>query len=129
MKDINFYGFVACGFAVLVVIMGFMFNSRTIEIKPTYIPQISEEEKYFNQLTEAIIKCESDGKMVWGDLDKPHKAFGVAQFQKRTFDWLCKLSGKDLDYYSAEDQKELLRWALENWHGRLWTCYSIIKGF
>ena len=99
------------------------------QLRELKIPTISEEEKYFDQLTEDIIQCESQGKMVWGDLDKPHKAYGVAQFQERTFDWMCKLSGKNLDYANADHQRELLRWALENNYGRMWTCYYKIKGF
>lgn len=99
------------------------------QLRELKIPTISEEEKYFDQLTEDIIQCESQGKMVWGDLDKLHKAFGIAQFQKRTFDWLSQEYGKKLNYNSAQDQRELLRWAVENGHARLWTCYSIVKGF
>lgn len=101
-------------------------NERVAKLE-LQAPTISEEEKYFNQLTEDIIKCESSG--IENAIGDGGLAYGVAQFHRETFEWLCKLSGKDLDYYSAEDQKELLRWALENWHGRLWTCYSIIKGF
>lgn len=99
------------------------------QLRELKIPTISEEEKYFDQLTEDIIQCESQGKMVWGDLDKPHKSFGVAQFQFRTFQWLSDLYGKKLNYNSSQDQRELLRWAVENGHARLWTCYSIVKGF
>ncbi len=112
-----------------IVISVFLWGIFCFAFAPTSVkPQmISEEEKYFDQLTEDIIQCESQGKMVWGDLTLEHKAFGVAQFQKRTFDWLSELYGKKLNYYSAEDQKELLRWALENWHGRLWTCYETVK--
>jgi len=131
MKDFKYILLLLAAIAVwgLAIFGAIVFVSPKTETVVFVYPQASEEEKYFDKLTEAIIKCESQGEMVWGDLDKPHKAYGVAQFQKRTFDWLCELSGKDLDYYSAEDQKELLRWALENWHGRLWTCYSVVKGF
>jgi hypothetical protein len=93
--------------------------------KPTDMK--SEEDKYYDWLAENIIMCESEGKMVWGDLDLEYKAFGVAQFQERTFNWLSKLSGKKLDYDNQEHQKELLRWALENNYGYLWTCYNKVK--
>lgn len=121
---------VAIGIVALLGIAGNFYNKAQIQqLKELYVPTVSEEEKYFDQLTEDIIQCESQGKMVWGDLDKPHKSFGVAQFQFRTFQWLSDLYGKKLNYNSSQDQRELLRWAVENGHARLWTCYSIVKGF
>ncbi len=111
------------------MIWGFivLFSPRTTTIIPTKTPSISEEEKYFDQLTEDIIQCESQGKMVWGDLELAYPAFGIAQFQRRTFNWLSNLANKDLDYNSEQDQRWLLRWALENNYGRMWTCYEIVK--
>lgn len=113
---------------LLLILVGLNTVIATAVAPITDKPQtISLEEIYYQELTEEIIQCESGGQMVWGDLDKPHKAFGVAQFQKRTFLWLCKLSGKDLDYTNPDHQKELLKWALENNYGHLWTCYEIVK--
>jgi hypothetical protein len=128
MKDISeiaIITLIVCSMALATA--GLITHEITITKEEIQIPTISEEEKYFDKLTEDIIQCESQGKMVWGDLNLKHKAYGVAQFQERTFKWLCELSGKDLNYYSAEDQKELLRWALENNYGRMWTCYEIVK--
>jgi len=135
MKDTNEYfyrmvlGIMSTTVLVLVFFVAFASTNNTKTPTAFVYPQISEEEKYFDKLTEDIIQCESRGLMVWGDLDKPHKAYGVAQFQKRTFDWLCKLSGKTLDYHSAQDQRELLRWAIENDYGYLWTCHRNIRGY
>lgn len=79
------------------------------------------KENQFEILADKIIECESHGdETAVGD---GGRAFGVAQFHKPTFDWLCKLSGKDLDYYNANDQRELLIWALENNRGYLWSCF------
>uniref|UniRef100_A0A6M3JN77 Transglycosylase SLT domain-containing protein n=1 Tax=viral metagenome TaxID=1070528 RepID=A0A6M3JN77_9ZZZZ len=72
-------------------------------------------------LADKIIQCESGGdNNAVGDNGK---ARGIAQFHRPTFDWLCRLSGKDLNYYNAQDQRELLVWALENGRGYLWSCF------
>jgi len=111
------------------MIWGFivLFSPRTTTIIPTKTPSISEEEKYFDQLTEDIIKCESSG--IENAVGDGGLAYGVAQFHRETFNWMCKLSGKNLNYYNAQDQKELLRWALEAGYQRHWTCYAKVKGF
>jgi hypothetical protein len=114
------------GFVVLGIVVVGKFSHREIIINPQ-APTISEEEKYFDQLTEDIIKCESSG--IENAVGDGGLAYGVAQFHRETFNWMCKLSGKNLNYYNAQDQKELLRWALENGYQRHWTCYSKVKGF
>jgi len=75
-------------------------------------------------LAEVIIQKESNGKMVWGDHDKKHKAFGIAQFQERTFNWLKKESGMPyLEWKNEQDQETLLIWALAHDYCYLWsTC-------
>lgn len=78
------------------------------------------------QLIQKIISCESSGRHtnVWGDLDYKHPAYGVAQFQERTFNWMRGLAGRnDLEWKNKEDQLWLLAWALENGKGKFWTCY------
>lgn len=112
----------------IVWAIGLPFRKHEIMVNSTtIIPTISEEEKYFDQLTEDIIKCESQG--IENAIGDGGLAYGVAQFHRETFNWMCKLSGKNLNYYNAQHQKELLRWALENGYQRHWTCYSKVKGF
>lgn len=73
-----------------------------------------------SEVVYEIIKCESQWKEdAVGD---GGRAYGLAQFHRPTWDWLCELSGKDLDYYEPHHQIELLTWALENGRGYLWTC-------
>jgi len=75
---------------------------------------------------EKIIMCESGGRHdVWGDLDKPHRAYGIAQFQRRTFNYLKKLARKpELEWKNKDDQLWLLRWAVKNNMSHHWTCAS-----
>lgn len=68
----------------------------------------------------AVISCES--QWVETAVGDGGKAYGLAQFHKPTWEWLCKLSGKNLDYYNPQHQIELLSWALENNRSYLWTC-------
>ena len=64
---------------------------------------------------------------VWGDKNYIHKAYGIAQFQKRTFYWLMDISGKkNMKWKNKDDQIKLLKWALENGQGELWSCYRIL---
>jgi hypothetical protein len=75
-------------------------------------------------LADYIIEKESGGKMVWGDKDKKYKAFGIAQFQERTFNWLKQESGMPyLNWKNEQNQETLLIWALEHGYCYLWsTC-------
>jgi hypothetical protein len=73
---------------------------------------------------QKILTCESgyrhDG--VWGDNGK---SYGIAQFQKRTFNNFKKLAGRpELSWYSQKDQLWLLDWALRHNFGKYWTCYK-----
>jgi len=78
-------------------------------------------------LAEAIIQCESNGRMVYGDLHLNPPSYGVAQFRPATWKWMKEQSGmKDLDYYSEADQRTLLIWAIENGLQEHWTCYGKI---
>jgi len=70
-----------------------------------------------------IIKCES--QWVETAIGDNGRAYGLAQFHRPTWDWLLRLSGKDLNYYNSQHQIELLTWALENGRGYLWSCYEI----
>lgn len=71
-----------------------------------------------------ILSCESkfrhDG--IWGD---NYKSYGIAQFQKITFDELKTRAGKpDLRWHSMSDQLWLLDFALRNGYAKKWSCYS-----
>jgi len=90
-----------------------------------YPNQIDIEKIKIDYIANQIIECESNNKMVWGDNHLPVKAYGVAQFQLETFNWLKKLANRpELNYYSEEDQVWLLKWAIKNKKGYLWTCYN-----
>ena len=84
-------------------------------------------EAYAKASVEAyrVMMCES--KMVhntWGDLDYPHHAYGIAQFQERTFTWMKEMAGRpELHWKNKKDQIWLLEWAIENDYGKYWTCY------
>jgi len=95
-------------------------NNSLVAVSPLYLPHIQV-------LADRIVDCESRGKMVWGDLDKEHPAFGVAQFQKRTFDWLNELRGTTLNYFDEQDQRSMLYWAIKNGYIYLWSCSSKIQ--
>ena len=96
----------------------------------TIILNYEKEMGKIKIIANKVMKCESPtGKHnIWGDLNYPHKAFGIAQFQKRTFVWMSKLSGKrHLQWKSKKDQIELLNWAIEKGYGRYWTCFRILS--
>jgi hypothetical protein len=72
----------------------------------------------------SIILCESDGKHVgtWGD---GGRSYGIAQFQRATFNDLRKEAGRpDLRWKNRDDQLWLLDWALRHGYGDRWTCFK-----
>lgn len=94
------------------------------------IPPVILEYQTLGMLVERIIQCESSNRHegIWGDINYKYPAYGIAQFQERTFNWLAKLSGeKGLSWKNKQDQIWLLNWAIENGWGHLWTCYRKIK--
>ena len=77
-----------------------------------------EQEKLAILLCESGIKHEGQ----WGD---GGKSFGIAQFQKATFNDLKKAAGRpELQWKVRADQLWLLDWALRHGYGRYWTCFS-----
>jgi hypothetical protein len=75
-----------------------------------------------------ILSCESkfrhDG--IWGDNGR---SYGIAQFQKPTFDELKTRAGKTtLQWTKQEDQLWLLDWALRNGYAKKWSCSTANKG-
>lgn len=96
-----------------------------------------------DRVVEEIIRCESGGRQkIWGDCDedipfpyycktlvcakKYHcKAHGCAQFWRKTFIWLAgKFGRKDLKITSEQDQRWLLKKAIIEGYGYLWTCFK-----
>ena len=96
----------------------------------TIILNYEKEMGKIKIIANKVMKCESpDGKHnIWGDLNYPHKAFGIAQFQKRTFVWMSRISGKKhLQWKNKKDQIELLNWAIEKGYGHYWTCFRVLS--
>lgn len=100
-------------------------QSSPLYIKPIAYKTIMEYEAYetsenTERIADAIILCESNNSMVYGDNGR---AYGVAQFWKGTFQMMKDASGMYwLDYYSANDQRNLLMWAIDNNLISHWTC-------
>ena len=94
----------------------------------THILNYEQEMNKIKVIANKVIQCESEGRHnLWGDLNYPHHAYGILQFQQRTFIWLTKLSGKRaLKWKNKENQVELFEWAIKNNYGYLWTCYRIL---
>ena len=70
-----------------------------------------------------IIECESSwSENAVGKLGE----IGLAQFKKRTWNWMCGLSGMDLDIYNPQHQMKLLLWALQNNLEHHWTCFNLL---
>lgn len=85
-----------------------------------------KEEADRKDLVLAILECESSSRPnVYGD---GGKSYGIAQVQKRTWDYLAPLAGIKGDWKDPENQVALLDWAIQNGYGDNWTCYRKIKG-
>ncbi len=90
-----------------------------------------EKEVLGSNLYKKVIECESNwrhydenGNILVGDKHLPLQAYGIAQYQIRTFNWLKGLAGREyLCWTKEEDQIWLLKWAIENGYGYLWSCF------
>ena len=136
MKDfliiLFFIGFFVLGGFGFVWILS---DSSSTKQQPN-IEKLLEADKEITDRIEllltvnSIILCESSGKHenTWGDKNYKYPAYGIGQFQKRTFYWLSEKAGyKNLKWESKKDQVKLLMWAVDNKYGKLWTCYKNIK--
>lgn len=87
------------------------------------------QKQRIETIAKKIIQCESEGKHnVWGDRHLTFPVYGIAQFQQRTFYWLANISGKkNMKWKNKEHQIVLLKWALQNGQGELWTCFRILN--
>lgn len=104
---------------------GYITSHSTLHHKP----QVLASNK--NTRWKDVIACEStwrhydaNGRILVGDKHLPIQAYGIAQFQIRTFNWLKDLAGRpELSWKIKDDQIWLLRWAIDNGYGSLWSCY------
>lgn len=99
------------------------------QVYGTYMVIDSEVKEYeqvdYDFLADRIILCESgnnpNAKGDWNGTE--YLAYGLAQFHLETFNLFKKLANKpNLNYWSAEDQRWLLKWALVNGYASHWTC-------
>jgi hypothetical protein len=71
---------------------------------------------------EEVTTCESGGDH---SQRNPSGAFGIAQFKKKTFNWMKQMAGKpELNWTNENDQLWLLAWAIRNGYGKHWECYD-----
>jgi len=79
-------------------------------------------------LMDRVIDCESKWRTdVWGDLDKPYPAYGIAQFQERTFLWMSEEAGfEGLEWKNPYDQIKIMKWAFENGYEHHWSCWRLL---
>jgi len=86
---------------------------------------ISLGTRNLGEIVQAVIMCESSGRHnIWGDLNYTYPAFGIAQFQERTFYWMAEKANLNNPNWKSEWQQVwLLEWAIDNGYGKYWTCY------
>lgn len=92
-------------------------------------PTINNNEVPVGEMSELeynVAMCESSmNNTLVGDLDSKYPAYGLYQFQVRTFNSLKVLAGmSELSIDNARDQLKLFRWAITNGYGSYWTCYN-----
>ena len=78
-------------------------------------------------LADKIIECESNGRMVMGDLNYPYPAYGIIQVQERTWLWLSEKMDFEGSINNADDQRRFLIMAIEQGYGRYWSCFRQLK--
>ena len=74
-----------------------------------------------------VLQCESGYQHIWSKVDFNPPTFGVAQFKRSTFEELAGKADMDLDFYSMQDQIDLLIWSIENGYGDRWSCFNKLK--
>lgn len=73
-----------------------------------------------------VIECESSFRHsnIWGKAGE----YGWLQWKEQSFYYLMKLSPyKKLNWKDARHQYLLASWAIENGHGRHWSCYKKLE--
>lgn len=76
-----------------------------------------------------ILECESSGEHrdKHGHLRKGDSgaSIGIAQFKRETFELFKKRAGHpEWRHKNAIHQLRLMRWMLDNGHGKHWTCFK-----
>ena len=98
---------------------------QTYVISGNYVIAMLPTEVDVDIIASKIMFSESGGvHETWGDLDYEFPAFGIGQFQERTFYWLAEKSKMvGLEWENEQDQIKLLKWAIKNGYCDLWsTC-------
>lgn len=107
----------------LAIVLAFVFGVEIGYQRGHAQGLLDAEDRQIEFMVNYIIHRESTGRHegVWGDKHLPYPAYGIAQFQKRTFNWMKKLAGRtDLSWKNEDDQRWLLAWALKNGYGSHW---------
>jgi hypothetical protein len=92
------------------------FKSEVLSREIDALKSKLQQHREVLETAQTVIDCESGGiHDVWGDKDRPYSSYGVAQFQKRTFDELAKKATmSDLDWKNPTHQVRLLIWAIRS---------------
>ena len=97
-------------------------TERTVE---SLIEKYALEQGLDPETMIRLAFCESSLKtQIWGDSDREHPAYGIYQYQERTFYWLAGKFGFKGDWKNTEDQIELTMIAFKNGYQNLWSCYE-----
>ena len=119
---------------VIVVVVGVFISAPTPQKQTGYygMPMIQGntligispiEFPHTQVLASKIVDCESGGN---NNAIGMYGERGIAQFKKKTFDWMTELSGLNGEWLNEEDQWELLLWALDNGYEKHWVCYNLV---
>lgn len=98
---------------------------RLSNLKSQHIKSLETQLRDY-KLIDKVLRCESSYRHenLWGDLNYTFPAYGIAQFQERTFKELAGKAGyKNLEWKDKEDQVRILAWGLRNGYGKRWSCY------
>lgn len=86
----------------------------------------------FGYVKTEVARCES--RFVhnkWGDTNTAYPAYGIYQFQKRTFNYLKKIANRpELQWKSEKDQVWLFNWVCNYENGKYlkyWSCYQKLQ--
>jgi hypothetical protein len=105
---------------ILIVIAGCVYTDTEKDLR-LKVAKLTEDVRVSREML-TILSCESDFRHdgVFGDNGK---SYGIAQFKKKTFDYLKHKSGRDdLKWTSKKDQLWLLEWSIRENYARYWSC-------
>jgi len=121
---------------IALAIITTVIKTREAKAQPVVVDirteSIEKQVEYFTNLYGGdiavnlkVIECESNGIVT--TIGDSGRSYGLAQFQKPTFNWMAKEFGEELDYKSPYDQIKLMTWAISKGYGSNWTTYVAIK--